>query len=112
PCTLILGMMRDKDCAAICKILAAQTHQIFLVPVDSERTADPVALAEYCREANSCVPITVCRSLVDAFTRAASEPQVAVTGSLYLVGQALEYLGLAAASSERQLNENASGPTI
>jgi dihydrofolate synthase/folylpolyglutamate synthase len=108
--SLVLGMMGDKDCAAICKILATAAEKIFLVPVDSERSADPSSLANYCRAANPDAPVLLCHNVAEAFAKAAVEPFLAVTGSLYLIGEALEYLGLATTSSERGLNENAGGP--
>jgi dihydrofolate synthase/folylpolyglutamate synthase len=104
-CALILGIMRDKDCGAICQILAPLALKIFLAPVGSERSADPQLLADHCRRANPAAPIAVCRNLADAFAQAAAEPFVVVTGSLYFVGEALEWLGQVPPSSERALNE-------
>jgi dihydrofolate synthase / folylpolyglutamate synthase len=107
---LILGLMRDKDCGAICKILAPQARRIFLAPIGSERSADPNSLADHCRRANPSAPVTVCRNLAEAFAKAGAEPFVIVTGSLYLVGEALEWLGLVPPSDERALNEYGGGP--
>jgi dihydrofolate synthase/folylpolyglutamate synthase len=107
--SLILGMMRDKECAAICKMISPAAEKIFTVPMNTDRGADPGLLADYCREANPTAPVAICRSITEAFDKAAAEPFVVVTGSLYLVGEALEHLGLAEPSSERCLNENASG---
>jgi dihydrofolate synthase/folylpolyglutamate synthase len=107
---LILGMMRDKDCGAICKILAPLAQKIFLAPIGSERSADPQLLADYCRRANPSAQILVCRNLAEAFAKAGTEPFVAVTGSLYFVGEALEWLGLVPPSQERALNEYFTNP--
>jgi dihydrofolate synthase/folylpolyglutamate synthase len=107
--SLILGMMRDKDCAALCQIMAARAERIFLVPLGSERSADPARLAEFCREAKG--GINICQNLREAFAKAEAERYLVVAGSLYLVGEALEYLGLASPSSERGLNENAAAPS-
>jgi dihydrofolate synthase/folylpolyglutamate synthase len=102
---LILGIMRDKDGGAICKILAPLARRIFLAPIGSERSADPRLLADPCRRANPAAHITVCRNLAEAFANAGAEPFVVVTGSLYFVGEALEWLGLVPPSQERALNE-------
>jgi dihydrofolate synthase / folylpolyglutamate synthase len=107
---LILGIMRDKDGGAICKILAPLARHIFLAPIGSERSADPRLLADDCRRANPTAPITVCRSLAEAFAIAGAEPFVVVTGSLYLAGEALEWLGLVPPSRERALNEYGGAP--
>lgn len=107
---LILGIMRDKDCAAFCDILAPTSARIFICPVGSERTADPSLLAEHCRRANPAAQVTVCESLSDAFAKAVGEQFVVLTGSLYFVGEALEWLGLAAPSPERALNEYGAAP--
>jgi len=80
--------------------------RIFTVPVASERTADARELAAACRTANPAVEMAACNSLRSALDRAASDRFVVVTGSLYLVGEALELLGLSPATgNERALNE-------
>jgi dihydrofolate synthase/folylpolyglutamate synthase len=104
--TLILGVLQDKDWPHICKILAPMAARIFTVPVASERTADARELAAACRAANPAAEIAACDSLRRALDRAASDRFVVVTGSLYLVGEALELLGLSPATGdERALNE-------
>jgi dihydrofolate synthase/folylpolyglutamate synthase len=107
---LILGIMRDKDREAICRILAPLARRIFLAPIGSERSADPRLLVEHCRRANPAAAITVCRDLAQAFANAGDEPFVVVTGSLYFVGEALEWLGLVPPSQERALNEYTGAP--
>jgi dihydrofolate synthase/folylpolyglutamate synthase len=102
---LILGTMRDKDYGAICQILAPLAGIILLAPVGSHRTADPVLLAGYCRDANPHAAVVPCDNLPAAFARAAEEKFIIVTGSLHFIGEAMEYLGLAAPSNERALNE-------
>ena len=102
--------MRDKDCGAVCEILAPLAQRIFLTSVASERTADPASLAELCRHANPSASVILCRNLADAFTKADQSRFVVVTGSLYLVGEALEYLGLAPVTQERALNEYGHAP--
>jgi dihydrofolate synthase / folylpolyglutamate synthase len=110
PFSLILGIMRDKDCAAFCEILAPAASKIFLAPVASDRSADPKLLADHCRRANPSAQIIVCQNAADAFAKASAEPFVMVTGSLYFVGEALECLGLVPPSLERALNEYGGAP--
>ena len=109
----ILGVLQDKDWRHICETLAPLAGRIFCVPVSSERTANPNELAEVCRAANPAADVSVRANLGEALKtsletrgRAARAPLVVISGSLYLVGEALEQLGLApAAASERGLNE-------
>ena len=109
--TLILGVLQDKDWRHICGTLAPMAARIFTVPVASERTADARELAAACRAANPTAEIAVCDSLRRALDQAASDRFVVVAGSLYLVGEALEWLGLSPATGdERALNEWSAHP--
>ncbi|MFO1488169.1 MAG: folylpolyglutamate synthase/dihydrofolate synthase family protein [Verrucomicrobiota bacterium] len=107
PPSLILGILGDKNCQAMCRILAPLADRIWIVPVKSERTAAPEELAKLCRAENSRATVTVCASLSDALQQTANEPFVVVAGSLYLIGEALELLGLGPAQSrdEKGLND-------
>ena len=62
-CTLILGVLQDKDWRHICETLAPMAARIFTVPVASERTADARELAAACRAANPAAEIAVCDTL-------------------------------------------------
>jgi dihydrofolate synthase/folylpolyglutamate synthase len=109
---VVLGLLRDKDCLSICRVLAPMADHLFLAPVGSERTASPHWLAELCHQENLTEKVTVCRTLGEALQRTEHCPLVVVTGSLHFIGQAMECLGLSAGTkhSERSLNEwNASG---
>lgn len=104
--TLILGILGDKDWRQICEILAPLAAEILTVPVSSQRTANPDELTNGCRAANPSANVSVCHSLSEALEKVATEDFVIITGSLYLIGEALELLGRAAsAKSERDLNE-------
>jgi dihydrofolate synthase/folylpolyglutamate synthase len=103
---LVLGVLQDKDWRQICETLAPLAARIYTVPVSSERTADARKLAAACRAANSTAEIVACGSLREALEKNSSGDFVIVTGSLYLVGEALESFGLSPATSdERALNE-------
>jgi dihydrofolate synthase/folylpolyglutamate synthase len=113
---LILGVLQDKDWREICELLAPLAEKIFTVPVASERSANPKELAAVCRLANPVAEIFVCGSLKEALEksdwrgRSPRQNFIVVTGSLYLVGEALELLGLSPAENERALNEWSSKP--
>jgi dihydrofolate synthase/folylpolyglutamate synthase len=103
----ILGIMADKDWDLMCEILAPLAGRILCVPVHSERSAAPDQLREACRRTNPGVEAKTCASLAEALNRAALEPFLVVAGSLYLIGEAMELLHIAAApvTDEKRLNE-------
>jgi dihydrofolate synthase/folylpolyglutamate synthase len=105
--TLVLGILRDKDWAAICEVLAPLAGRILLAPVPSERTAEPHGLAEACRRANPRAQVIEYPSLAAALSDTAQDPFVTIAGSLYLIGEAMELLHLSIGSptGERGLNE-------
>jgi dihydrofolate synthase/folylpolyglutamate synthase len=104
---LVLGILRDKDWPAMCRTLAPMASRILLVPVHSERTAEPHGLAEACHQANPLAPVSEYACLDAALPDTAGDPFVTIAGSLYLIGEAMELLRLSAASTanERGLNE-------
>jgi dihydrofolate synthase/folylpolyglutamate synthase len=76
------------------------------VPVASARTADPRELAAAFQSANPAAEVAACKTFSEALNAVRDAPLVVVTGSLYLVGEALEQLGLSPAKAdERALNE-------
>jgi len=110
--TLILGVLQDKDWKRICGILAPLASRIFTVPVSSERSANPGQLAAACRTANLSAEISACDSLRGALEKIPDNDSVVITGSLYLVGEALELLGLFPVNTnERGLNEWTATPS-
>ena len=103
---LVLGILQDKDWQRMCEVLSPLAARILLVPVQSERTAVPHDLAEICHRTNPAVRLTEHASLGDALRDSANDSFVAVTGSLYLVGEALELLDpTKKCDDERGLNE-------
>jgi dihydrofolate synthase/folylpolyglutamate synthase len=104
---LILGMLRDKDFSAMCETLAPLARRVVLTPVKSKRTATPDELIAACRRINPAAAIAAASSLADALGQVANESLILITGSLYLVGEAMELLKLSSTPSqdERGLNE-------
>jgi len=103
---LLLGMLSDKDCGAMCDRLAPLAKRIGVVAVASERTALPQELATHCRRANPTARVECFDSVSDALSRLSSESLVLVGGSLYLAGEVMALLGLSGTTAdERELNE-------
>ncbi len=106
PFTFILGFLGDKDWRLMCTTLAPLAATIFTVPVASERTAAATEVAEIFRQSNPAAKVFACGSLREALAQAAAEKFIVITGSLYLVGEALALLdpAFAGAGDERGLN--------
>jgi len=95
---VILGVMRDKDARGICAELAAVAQEFAIVPVRSPR-AGPVE--ELLETAGEWRPCRVCVSLVEAMATARrAETPALITGSFFLIGEALVLLGLAEGEQE------------
>jgi len=88
--TLILGILQDKNISAICEILAPRASEIHVVPVKNPRTAAPEELARLCAKYNP--PIHSHKSLEEALRATRYCPVRVVTGSLYLIAEALSLL--------------------
>lgn len=103
---LMLGILGDKDWQRMCEILAPLAGTIFVVPVASPRTADVEELAAFLRSANPQAKVRSHKNVSEALDACGSESLVIIAGSLYLIGEALEVLGLSpAGTGERGLNE-------
>jgi folylpolyglutamate synthase/dihydropteroate synthase len=103
---LIFGALEDKNWPDICRTLAPVAGKILTVPVASERTADAPALAEIFHTANPAAEVAAFENLTAALNASKDEPFLVITGSLYLVGEALERLGISPVDGgERSLNE-------
>jgi dihydrofolate synthase / folylpolyglutamate synthase len=103
----IVGFLGDKDWRPMCEILAPLAAKIFTMPVASLRTTDASDLAKAFHSANPQAEVVACNNFSEALNSSKSEAFVVVTGSLYLVGEALELLGLSpvGGNGERPLNE-------
>ena len=90
--TLILGVLQDKDVAGICAELLPIAGRILAVPVQNPRSA---TAQEICRAIGQSAPRQECiavRDLPAAIRIAASmERRTLITGSLFLVGEALAH---------------------
>jgi dihydrofolate synthase/folylpolyglutamate synthase len=92
---LVLGVLRDKNYDEMCGILAPLAGTICCTRVNSERTSEPGQLAGPCRAANPAADVRDFQTVAEAFDAASAAAEViVVTGSLFLVGEAMSRLGL------------------
>jgi dihydrofolate synthase/folylpolyglutamate synthase len=104
--TVILGLFRDKAWREMCDVLAPLAWRLLLVPISSERSADPAEVQSYCSEKWPQTEIVKCENLAEAITNTQTDRFVVIAGSLHLIGEALELLHATATQrSERSLNE-------
>ncbi len=91
PLTIIFGAMRDKDIAEIGEILFPLAEEVIATRVSSPRAASPEEIRELTLHVG--VPIVNSETLQDALHIARERGRVVViTGSVYLVGAALDLL--------------------
>ncbi len=103
---LVLGMLADKEWRDMARMLAPLASRIITTRVSSTRTIPPEDLKAACLASGVTRPVRVTQSITEALRGCTADPFVVVTGSLYLVGEALEVLDEGAGTaSERHLNE-------
>jgi dihydrofolate synthase/folylpolyglutamate synthase len=103
--TLILGVLEDKNWEKICRTLAPLCSRIVAVPVKSRRVANPETLVPVCRAAQPRADVSAVSSVAEALALTRRDDLVVITGSLYLIGEVMELLGLGHSAHERALNE-------
>jgi dihydrofolate synthase/folylpolyglutamate synthase len=91
PLTVVLGAMEDKDWPAMCRVIAPLAGRMRVAPTGSERGASVEKLERACKEANPGAEVTRHASIEEALGVAGDDEVVVVTGSLHLVGAALEW---------------------
>jgi dihydrofolate synthase/folylpolyglutamate synthase len=93
PASIVLGLVQDKDLAGIWEALQPIAARVFVVPVRSPRSCNPANLGQLIRKSSPEMSCTPCESLVEALALArCNEDPILVTGSLFLVGEALALL--------------------
>jgi dihydrofolate synthase/folylpolyglutamate synthase len=96
PFTLVFGAMLDKDVRQVTEILFPLAERVIATRADNPRAASP----EQIREASGRVSVefedapSVSSALARAKESASASGLVVVTGSIYLVGEAMRELGL------------------
>lgn len=98
-CTLMFGALADKDPAALLAELSPLAEEIWLIRVDSPRSADPATLSRAVSTPKSAVHTVHTLSqawegVFQAGQNASGAPRspVLLAGSLFLVGEALSFL--------------------
>ena len=95
---LVIGMMKDKDARAVVRALAPIALAVYATRPDSPRAADPIEIARLFRR----VPVRAFDDLASALGAASADARtgetLCITGSLALVGQARNLLGLPVAA--------------
>lgn len=88
---VVLGILRDKNIGGICEALAPIASHFIVTPVQNPRT---ISATELCAEAASYAPCSIAENLRHAVELArAKHKRILITGSLFLVGEALTLLG-------------------
>lgn len=87
PVLLIIGVLRDKDYRQVARILAPLARRVICVPVRNPRSLEPAALAAEFAQAR------VASSVAEALAQQRPDEIAVVTGSLFVVGEALQHLG-------------------
>jgi dihydrofolate synthase/folylpolyglutamate synthase len=87
---MVVGMLRDKSWREMASHLAPAASRLVVAPVSSPRTVSPEELREALVEARCGRAVRTCASVEEALRAVAREPFVAVTGSLYFIGEVLE----------------------
>jgi len=104
---LLIGMLRDKQWREMAVELAPDAARVVTAPVASTRGVPPEELRAALRESGSPRAVRACATVAEALRAVSAEPFVAVTGSLYFIGEVMELLGIepGAPGDERGLNE-------
>lgn len=95
PPALVFTAMRDKDADGMVRALSPYVHTLVLTRARTPRGADPDELETLARSAGVTCATVVEPSLDRALARAWSlTPTIVVAGSIYLLGDVMEALGL------------------
>ncbi|HEV8544356.1 MAG TPA: folylpolyglutamate synthase/dihydrofolate synthase family protein [Verrucomicrobiae bacterium] len=104
--TLVLGLFKDKAWTEMCEILVPSAKRVFLVPLESDRSANPNAVAAFCAERWPSVQVNIMVSVAAGLDAALRESFAVIAGSLHLIGEVMQLLRIIPdARSERELNE-------
>ncbi|MEI7527896.1 MAG: Mur ligase family protein [Elusimicrobiota bacterium] len=92
PCAFVIGILQDKERRAILETLAGLSGRFVFTRPESPRAADPCALADELSAINPGAEVEVQQDAGAALASAAGSGTVAVLGSFYLAGAAIEIL--------------------
>ena len=99
---ILLGILKDKDRGSICQALQPIAARFILVPVNNPRTSQPDELRTILHQINPSIHCEIATNFAQAIALAKMHPEInLITGSLFLVGEALAYF-----------NENGNCPEV
>jgi len=101
--SLLIGVLADKNWKNTVELLSSLVSSIICVPVGSGRGLVPGELATFARL--HCESVQSCDSLTEGLEKVAEETLVVVAGSVYLIGEVMEELGLVESAQEQALND-------
>jgi dihydrofolate synthase / folylpolyglutamate synthase len=91
---VLIGVLKDKDVRAVCAALSPIAQRWVAVPVKNDRSTSALELASLLGELNPEVECSVAPDLASALQLFKNDPhRVLITGSLFLVGEALAAFG-------------------
>lgn len=93
---LVLGVCKDKDVEGVYRALEPVTDVVVLAQADNPRALTPDALAQQIGRTGAQVVVSgrVPQAVEQARSLADPEDMILITGSLYVVGEAMGHLGL------------------
>lgn len=95
-CTLILGVLGDKDVDGVSRALAPLAARCIVVPVRSHRALPSAELAGLINQASPDLECLIAEGLPDALDLARSfSERILIAGSLFLVGEVLAHFNAA-----------------
>jgi dihydrofolate synthase/folylpolyglutamate synthase len=95
PLTFVFGAMRDKAIRDMTEIMFPLADHVIVTHIDNPRSATPEEIRQAANRASSALGDagTVAEALEKARHHAGSKGVVVVTGSIYIVGEAMRLLG-------------------
>ncbi|MFA6610501.1 MAG: cyanophycin synthetase, partial [Candidatus Omnitrophota bacterium] len=91
---LVLGVSKDKDISGILEELLPISDSIILTKANvPARAREPMSIKELIKTHDADIVATVGEAIKRARARADEEDLILVTGSLFVVGEAMEMLG-------------------
>ena len=90
---MVFGMVRGHDVEAVAHELAPLADKVYITAASSPRAVDPSVIQQF---VSGGIVTPVARAVEEALREAGEEDIVLITGSLYVVGEAMTALGLRA----------------
>lgn len=94
PRVLVVGMLRDKDAKGAMDLLSPKFDHVICTSSRSDRALSPAEMKAACTGHGSCRAVAgVDKAIKSAMRKAGPKGFVMICGSLYTVGEAMEFLG-------------------